>query len=337
MYKRTEQNIWSGRSDREEGTGGLRWHEIIQILDTGKINLPPTGNDRRGIALLGFNCDEGVRRNKGRPGATGGPDAIRRVLAGLPVHFKDTTILFDGGNVSCINGDLETASDELSQIVADAIKGGYFPIVMGGGHEMAWGTFRGIMDSGKAEGKVGIINLDAHFDLRKPSEEGASSGTPFYQIAEWHRAHGLSFKYFVAGIQQMSNTRALFTRARKLGTTYVTREEIENDPGSVRDALNSFIDDVDQIYLTICLDVFNSAFAPGVSAPNPLGIRPGEALRIIDTAKACGKIIAADIAEMNPRFDIDQRTARLAAALIFELTCGFPPKKNDKSPQILHG
>ena len=320
MNSKIKKDIWSGRSDREEGTGGRRWHEIILIPDSGDQDFPSPGKGRKGIALMGFQCDEGVRRNKGRPGAAGGPDAIRRVLAGLPVHFREVDVLLEGGNISCQKGDLETASDELARKVTAALQGGYMPIVLGGGHEMAWGTFRGIMDSGKAEGKTGIINLDAHFDLRKLSKAGSSSGTPFYQIAEWCREHRQPFNYFVAGIQPMSNTRALFDRAAELGVLYVTAGMLREDPEKFMKVLNSYIDNMDHLYLTICLDVFNSAFAPGVSAPNPSGIQPGDALRIIRSIKSRGKVIAADIAEMNPRFDIDQRTARLAAALIFELT-----------------
>jgi formiminoglutamase len=123
----------------------------------------------------------------------------------------------------------------------------------------------------------------------------------------------------VAGIQKLSNTQVLFDRAEALGVAYITPELMRKDyAGSIR-KLNEFIDRMDQIYLTICLDVFNASFAPGVSAPNPLGIQPHDALELIRTVKASGKIIVADIAEMNPLFDIDQRTARLAASMVFEL------------------
>ncbi len=263
-----------------------------------------------------------IKEYAGTRGAQG-PQADR-MLTVLPVHFKNDTALFDGGNVICEKDDLETAQKELAQLTTKVINSGYSPVILGGGHEMAWGTFQGIARSEMGGGVTGIINLDAHFDLRKPSKQGPSSGTPFYQIAEWQRSSQQPFKYFVGGIQQMSNTRALYERAQQLGTVYVTSEEIRNDTEKANEKLIRFIKSVDQIYFTVCLDVFNSAYAPGVSAPNPLGIHPHEATGLIRVIKNSKKLIAADIAEMNPRFDCDQRTTRLAASLIFEMLAGQP-------------
>lgn len=319
MYRKISGNIWSGRTDAEDGPDGRRWHEVVRTIDLMGDALPVLERGTKGCVLLGFACDEGVRRNKGRAGASGGPDAIRSALSGLPDHFAPGASLWDCGDITCEDGDPEGAREELSRLVTTVLDHGYFPLILGGGHEVAWGTFRGIVNSEKAFGTTGIINLDAHFDLRKLPEDGASSGTPFYQMALWHGAHDRAFNYFVAGIQKMSNTRALFTRAAELGAQYITAEEIRNNPGAAIERLGHFIDRVDHLYLTVCLDVFNAAFAPGVSAPNPLGIQYQDVLRLLHLVRASEKMIAADIAEMNPLYDIDGRTARLSAALAFEL------------------
>ncbi len=319
MYRKTPENIWTGRSDKEEETDGLRWHEIIRSIDLDIEQLLPLGIDEKGIVLMGFACDEGVKRNNGRPGAAGGPDAIRQMMCNLPVHFKRGISLLDGGNISCKEGTLEAAQEKLGHITSMILKNGYFPLIIGGGHELSWGTFQGIADSTGKSTQTGIVNLDAHFDLRKPSQNEASSGTPFYQIAGWHKEHSRPFKYFVVGIQRQSNTRALFKRADDLGVKYITTEEIRIDPNTAIEKINQFIKSVDHIYFTVCMDVFNIANAPGVSAPNPLGIDPHSALEIVQIISESGKVIATDIAEMNPLFDIDRRTARLAASLAFEL------------------
>lgn len=319
MYHKTPESIWNGRSDIEEGKNGLRWHEFIKIIDLANEQLPALKNEEKGIVLLGFKCHEGVRRNKGRTGASDGPDAIRQSMCNLPEHFKPDTTFWDGGNISCENENLEEAQKTLGHLISTILNKGYFPVILGGGHEVAWGTFQGITESPGVNDQIGIINLDAHFDLRKPSVNGASSGTPFYQIARWHKENKRPYKYLVAGIQHQSNTRALFKRADDLGVKYITAEEIRNDQSSVSIRLNQFINSVDHIYITVCMDVFNNAYAPGVSAPNPLGISPHHAVGIMHTALKSNKIIAADIAEVNPQFDIDQHTARLAAAFVFEL------------------
>ena len=63
---------WTGRIDPE--ADALRWHQCIQ---------PLAADSTPGIALLGFACDEGVRRNQGRVGAAEGPVALRRALANV--------------------------------------------------------------------------------------------------------------------------------------------------------------------------------------------------------------------------------------------------------------
>ena len=80
--------------------------------------------------------------------------------------------------------------------------------------------------------------------------------------------------------------------------------------------LEKFLAGVDIVYLTICLDVVPAATAPGVSAPAAYGVSLEVVEALVDLVTVSGKLRLTDIAEMNPRFDIDQRTARVAARLV---------------------
>ena len=64
------------------------------------------------------------------------------------------------------------------------------------------------------------------------------------------------------------------------------------------------------------MDGFSSAFAPGVSAPSPMGFSPQIAFRVFELIAKSKKLIAMDVVELNPRFDQDQATARLAARCV---------------------
>ena len=77
--------------------------------------------------------------------------------------------------------------------------------------------------------------------------------------------------------------------------------------------------DVDMIYLTICLDVFDVSYAPGVSSSSAIGLRPDIALIFIKEIAKSGKIISANIAELNPSLDQNDKTAKLAAKLTYEI------------------
>jgi formiminoglutamase len=85
----------------------------------------------------------------------------------------------------------------------------------------------------------------------------------------------------------------------------------------IYEKIEKFISDKDFLYVTVCLDVFSAAYAPGVSALNGLGIYPTIVSDLVQFVAKSGKVIAFDVAELNPKFDYDGRTARLAASLIF--------------------
>ncbi|HGN1705725.1 TPA: formimidoylglutamase [Providencia rettgeri] len=301
----TQPFQWQGRTDGETQEH-LRIHQVINKHSPAKF------------ALIGFASDEGVKRNKGRQGAKAGPDAIRRQLAGLPIH--QPLAIKDAGTISCDDGDLETAqrhlSDQLIALLAENAK----PIVLGGGHEVAFASFQGLFDyvelhqSGKT---IGIINFDAHFDLREAPV--ATSGTPFLQSAMLCKQHQRPFQYLCLGIADHGNTKVLFDTADTLGCVYIRDKELTYSKlPQVIEKIKKFIDGVDYLYVTVDLDVFSAAIAPGVSAPAPKGISTEIFDELFTVIKDSQKIAVFDIAECNPEFDIDNHTAKLAAYLIYQ-------------------
>lgn len=312
---------WQGRTDGT-GTSELRWHQVIQPVDLSGETLPVLQEGQQGIVILGFAVDEGVRRNHGRSGASAGPLVLRRSCASFPVHF-DGHLLIDGGDVMCEDQDLDAAQQVLADAVRLIVRAGYLPLLMGGGHEMAYGHARGIYDSFKED--VGLVNFDAHFDLRKPGESGASSGTGFWQLSEDCRAAERPFQYLALGIQQNSNTRLLFDTADALGVMHLPGEYFHFlKRESLLHNVRLFLDSVEKVYLTTCLDVFSAAFAPGVSAPAYNGVIPDALfLECYREILFSGKLAGADIAELNPSFDMDNRTAKLAASLVFEIVSAY--------------
>lgn len=304
-----DMSIWQGRHDPEDGELALRWHDKVLAWQPGS---------EPGVVLLGFACDEGVRRNKGRVGAAAAPVAIRKLLANSAWHLSRA--VFDGGDVACDDGDLDAAHDRLANHVATALDEGHFALILGGGHEVAFGSWSGLNRHLAGQGRVGIINLDAHFDLRR-KQELASSGTPFFQIAEQCAAQGSDFRYACLGVAETGNTAALFARARELGVWHVLDEAMTAaDLPALRSGLDRFIAQCDHLYLTIDLDVLPAAVMPGVSAPAARGVELCVIEALIAHIRTSGKLRLADLAEYNPTFDIDQHGARVAARLVHLLT-----------------
>lgn len=320
FYFKTLAETWTGRNDGPD-LAVQRWHQRVILVDLLHGVIPLLSPGQKGIALIGFACDEGVRRNGGRVGAKDGPAHFRKACCNLPVHFKDDIAFLDLGDVVCTDQDMEGAQHALAQVVAYALANGYQPFVIGGGHEVAYGHYMGINNYLNQVDSIGVINFDAHFDLREPNEHGTNSGTGFFQIAEDCKVSGKPFRYMPVGIQLNSNTKYLFDTAAGLGVNHIPAEGfMAANQEVIKRQLEEFIASSTHIYVTICMDVFSSSFAPGVSAAAFSGLIPDAFFfSCLKSVMASGKVISMDIAECNPVFDQDQRTAKLAAALAFSM------------------
>ena len=293
---------------------GGQWRDYIRRIDPDHITFD---NLKGSAVLLGFPCDEGVRRNNGRPGAKSGPEAIRNTLGRLAWHHSGEVL--DAGDIRCTGEDLESAQAEFGKKMGQLLHAGSFPIGIGGGHEIAFGHYLGIRKFIQ-DGKLGIVNFDAHFDMRIPVENKGNSGTSFYQIARHCQEHRHTFDYLCIGLQKENNNAVLFDTADQYHAQWIKAPDVHFAyRETLKKDLERFLDKVDHVYLSFCLDVFNASIAPGVSAVNPLGLNPDIVLDLTRHLVMSGKVISFDLAELNPLYDIDQRTARLAAALIFHV------------------
>ena len=313
LYTPALKDTWSGRGDTPPE---LRFFQTVACLNLDNEALPQGENSA--WALLGFCSDEGVLRNLGRPGANEGPTALRQQLAKLPNHSARP--LLDLGDIHCLEGELDVAQQSLGRLLSIAHIKDYRSLVFGGGHEVAWAHYLGLHEAYRDK-RLGIINFDAHFDLRKLNDPmKANSGTPFYQIAQDRQAHGSPFDYYCIGIQQTANTADLFETAESLAVAYMSAEDIHQNSMAWQIALlEDFLSQQEHIYLSICLDVFAESHAPGVSAPQALGLTPWQALPLLKYIVQSGKVIAIDVAELSPVLDKSSKTARLAANIVAEL------------------
>ncbi len=330
-YTAADMTLWTGRAEPFETARARYWYQLAQPYED------------QNIGLIGFACDQGVRRNQGRVGARAAPPLIRRAFATLPVitelqqrfDGKLFNLLGDSGDIHCHDDDdfaahtLEQAQLEYADKVSTIVKQGGLPIGLGGGHAIAYGSFLGLWQalantnetstdaniSISTPPTIGIINFDAHLDIRQ--SDVATSGTPFRQIAEHLDAHGQPFHYCCIGVSRFSNTAALFDRAEQLGVHIISDEDCHYQPWqTLADQVISFINQVDVVYLTIDMDCLPASVVPGVSAPAAYGIELGFVERMVTTIMATGKVKMADIAEINPTFDIDGRSCKVAARLL---------------------
>jgi len=269
--------------------------------------------------IVGFPVDEGVRRNGGRTGAAQGPLAIRQALFkltpdafGFEAHVALLRRTLDAGDLVA-SGDLEADQEALGELVAGWLGEGTFPIVLGGGHETAYGHFLGYARAGRA---VEILNWDAHADVREPKEGRGHSGSPFRQ-ALLHPS-GLCRRYRVAGLQPQSVAREHLAFVEARAGRAFGAEGLGN---AQCDALYGQLGAGAMV--TFDLDAVDQASAPGVSAPATRGLPVDLWLRAARLAGRTEAVTSADLCELCPPHDRDGQTARLAALTVWEILRGL--------------
>ena len=273
------------------------------------------------LAIIGFPVDEGVRRNGGRVGSAEAPGSIREVFYRMTpdprrADFSDLARrTVDLGDLKT-TGTLSEMQQRLGEVAAALLETGVTPIILGGGHETSYGHFLGYAASSR---RVSIVNFDAHVDVRPLVEEGGHSGSPFRQAIE--HDSGACLSYRVAGVQPSWNARGHIEYVVGHGGRILWADEV----ASMHSLESLYIagKPQEQIMVTIDMDVADGAFAPGVSAPATLGLTPDLLRSAAWLAGSTPSVGSIDVVEVNPAFDVDGRTVRLAATLLWTFISGF--------------
>ncbi|MEE0139799.1 formimidoylglutamase [Fusobacterium ulcerans] len=291
------KDLWNGRLDSYEEIDLRLWQVVQEIKEAQEAG---------GVCFVGYDTDDGVVRNLGRKGAESGSNAIRKAIQSFP-QLKGLKV-YDYRNLE--KKSVEEAQKEYSEKISDVLKKGIFPIGLGGGHDIAYGSYLGIRKA-HPDKKIGIINFDAHLDMR-PYDKGRTSGTSFKEIMD----NDKNTQYAIVGFQKMGNTERLIKTAEAFNVLILEEECSEE---SIIKSLEEFIKKVDIVYVTFCMDVFDASTAPGVSAPVVMGLDPKKGKRLLRFLMETEKVVCVDFAEVNPVYDIDNMTAKLAGCLIYEV------------------
>jgi formiminoglutamase len=286
-----------------------------------------SGAIRAGRAVLvGFPVDEGIKRNHGRPGAAAAPDAIRRFLHGLTpwdgASNVDVSVNppLDAGNV-IVDGSLEKAQQSLGEVIAGILMGGAVPVVLGGGHETAFGHYLGYVRAGR---QVGIINVDAHLDVRPWSGAEGHSGSPFRQALEHPTQPLPGPNYVCLGAQPQSVSRKHAEYVLQRGGKILWCDEVH---GRLADLFSGERDRLSAVgcgvYVTLDADVMCTADVPGLSAPNPAGLDGREVLSCVRLAGQSPQVASFDLVEINPLLDRDGQSARWGALAVWQFLVGL--------------
>ncbi|WGL61194.1 formimidoylglutamase [Pigmentibacter sp. JX0631] len=329
----------------------------IEYFEKNQKKLELDFNDK--YIIVGVPDDRGVIENNGNPGAKEGPDRFRESFYRLydtnlrifnPSTHKPFTSsevinkncdlisskFFDAGNL-VLSKSIEETHERLSEVVNYFIKKNAKMIfVIGGGHDFSYGSYKGHV-LGKQKEKIPIINLDAHFDLRPVENGKINSGTAFRRIIEDFPFNIHDGKALLEiGIQRERNPQSLYDYVfeKKIPTIeYMTLLNVWRDlfAGHAQTPLEHIRDHLDDcttfgfdrfkgsVHISLCLDIFDQAIAPGTSASTPFGVQVkdlSQSLTFIAKSQTCRVM---DIAELCPARDTHEMTSRLTAALVYRM------------------
>jgi len=299
-----------------------RLGEVVEFWE-GDLDALKPGR----AVLLGFPQDEGVRRNNGRAGAAEAPREIRRFLYRLTLWdgVSDVNLAerppLDLGNV-WLDGPLERTQEVLGKVIGTILEKGAVPVVLGGGHETAYGHYLGYVN---ARSRLGIINIDAHLDVRPCLGGLGHSGSPFRQALKHPTQPLPGANYVCLGAQPQSVSWQHWAYVhRRGGLVYWAPKLWWSLPKRFRQQLQRLHEADCHIYVTIDADAVRAVEVPGVSAPNPSGLLVGD--DVITCARLAGRfpsVSSFDLVEINPRFDRDGQSARWAALVVWNFLIGL--------------
>jgi formiminoglutamase len=297
--------------------------EDINDIRLGEVVLTsPEFLPQADIVIVGCPQDDGVARNKGRVGARLAPDAIRRCFYRMAAFENPTTRLFDAGN-TLIQDSLEATHAHHQTVIETLLSLGKTVISLGGGNDLAYPDCAALGQYARQQGQPLIgFNIDAHFDVR--ADTIRNSGTPYRQLLT---ENILSPSYFYEiGYQPFGNSPVYKAFLRDLGVHHLSLMEVQQK--GIEMILSEILTHHAPegfIFWGVDMDVVRAADAPGVSALNPTGLSGAEFCTVAAIAGGDLRSRIFEITEVNPTYDIDERTCRLAAAAIYHfILARFP-------------
>jgi formimidoylglutamase len=287
------------------------------------------------IGIVGVPFDLGVLLSKGRVGARKAPDKIREQLGKYGTTFNidyltdiSSLRLSDFGNVIVEKDDPIETYKRVKSVIGEMLKNDVLPLVLGGGHDI---TFPCIEAFSYYFKKIGGLNIDVHFDVREQTGRHVSSGMAFRKILEDLQGTPLAGGKFVEiGADGNVNSRKYWEYLDKKNVAIYPikhiRDAMRNAQGIehvIKQALQVAGRNTNAVFTSLDIDSVSSDAAPGCSFINPNGFTTDEISRISYTVGFDKNVKYFDLVEVNPEFDIDNRTTRLCARIISCFLTGY--------------
>lgn len=256
------------------------------------------------------------------------PGAVRSALGGMSVFDGETeadlrrVTVADLGDWPVEGLDMHVMPGEVERLAA-GLPAGPVKAFLGGDNAITRPLVKGL--AGGDLGRVGILTLDAHHDVRL-TEGGPTNGSPIRGLIEDGLPDG---RVIQVGIHSFANSQEYRAWCREHGVEVVTMTTVDEVGAgwAVTSALNDLGRRCDWVFVDIDIDVLDQAFAPGCPGSRPGGMNPRQLAAACRAAGSHPAVAAADFVEVDPVRDRDGITVRNAATAFLAFVSGLASRE----------
>ncbi|MGG1575682.1 formimidoylglutamase [Fictibacillus sp. NRS-1165] len=278
------------------------------------------GEPVSGIGLIGMPLS---KTSISHSGASAAPEVIRKMMNSFTTYSIEREVdlqfapITDFGDITPHVTDLKETQTRLEQVMEEVLKKnpGMTPIILGGDHSISASSIAAFCN---VHGPVGIIQFDAHHDLRNLEDGGPSNGTPFRNLLERKKINGDHL--IQIGLRDFSNGKTYRDYAKEQGITVYPMSEVNARGilGILEESIQQLQSKVSAVYVSVDMDVLDQAFAPGCPAIGPGGMNSDTLIAAIQFLSSHRAVRGMDIVEIDPAIDFRDMTSRLASYLILQ-------------------
>ena len=332
-----------------------RLKDIIIRVDQNDLSSFNHDTSKIGIAILGFPFDEGCIRNGGRGGAKDGPSVFRYHLYKIGCHpnpewnirLSDNIQIYDFGD---INDELnyDESHLKLSQIVEQLLNKQLIPFIIGGSNDQSYNNFLGFTNylnkHNNLSNNFGVINIDAHFDVRPRKNGLEHSGSPFRMMLEsdiYQKNNGF-FTEFACQGHQCSMKQYQYIKSNKNTNVYWLDKDLRKNEklnlGSIDEqfckCLKQMIGENNRkLFVSFDIDSIRESDCCGVSCPSPIGLTAIEAAKICFVSGQNENVMIMDMSEFNPNAE-SYLTGKLLSWMFYNFVLGVSTRNKSNNYSI---
>ncbi|MFB6270031.1 MAG: agmatinase family protein [Halobacterium sp.] len=288
--------------------------------NVGEIITDAREAESADVGLVGIPFDTACVA--GPRGSRLGPEGVRDDITygtcynpEIDVDISEGIDVVDYGDVDVVHTEVPETHDRVERVLTAVTESGVVPFSIGGDHSLTYPTAKAMMNA--VDGQVGVINVDAHHDVRHSHGGELSSGTPFRRLLEDDSGQLDGENFVELGLSGWHNSKYYLDWVHDIGAEVITARDVHKKGVdiAVDRALEAATDGTEAVFVSVDIDVLDAGAAEGTCAPSPGGLQPWQLLELVYQLGREESVRGGDLMEVAPPLDQTGATTAVGAAV----------------------